>query len=70
MRKVTMYQGGTRRKSFFKRVGRPRRKWHTVPIKHTIKQLIKKQVFLPNWNLHTTDPELDNTIVLYKQPLT
>ena len=58
-----MYQDGTRRKSLFKRVGRQRTKWHTVQRKHTIKQLIKKQVILPSWNLHMRDPKLDNIIV-------
>ena len=62
-KKVTMYQDGTRRKSLFKRVGRPRTKWHTVTRKHTIKQLIEKRVILPNWNFHMRDPELDNIII-------
>ena len=63
MKKVTMYQDGTRRKTFFKRVGRPRTKWHTVTRKHTIKQLIEKHVIFPNWNFHIRDPELDNIVI-------
>ena len=63
MKKVTMYQDGTRRKSIFKRVGRPRTKLHTVIRKHTIKQLMDKHVILPNWNLHMKDPELDGIII-------
>ena len=63
MNKVTMYQDGTRIISFFKRVGRPRTKWHTVTRKHTIKQLMDKNVILPNWDTHTKDPELDHIII-------
>ena len=63
MKKVTMYQDGTRRKSVFKRVGRPGTKWHTVTRKHTIKQLVDKNVILPNWNTHMKDPELDHIII-------
>ena len=63
MKKVTMYQDGTRRKPLFKRVGRPRTKWHIVTRKHTIKQLIEKRAILPNWNVHMRDPELDNIII-------
>ena len=63
MKKISMYQDGTRRKSFSKRVGRPRTKWHTVTRKCTIKQLIGKHVILPNWNLHMKDPELDSIII-------
>ena len=63
MKKVTMYQDGTRRKSLFKRVGRPRTKWHTVTRKHTIKQLMDKNVILPNWDIHMKDPELDHIII-------
>ena len=64
MKKVTMYQDGTRRKSVFKRVGRPGTKWHTVTRKHTIKQLVDKNVVLPNWNTHMKDPELDHIIII------
>ena len=60
MKKVTMYQEGTRRKSLVKRGGRT--KWHTVARKHTIKQLINKRVILPNWDIHMKDPELDHMI--------
>ena len=60
MKKVTMYQGGTRRKSLLERVGRPRTKWHTVTRKHAIKQLMEKRAILPNWNFHMREPELDN----------
>ena len=63
MKKVTMYQDGTRRRALFKRVGRPRTKWHTVTRKHTIKQLIEKHVILPNWNFRMRDPELDNITI-------
>ena len=63
MKRVTMFQDGTRRKALFRRVGRPRTKWHTVTRKHTIKRLIKKQVILTSWNLHMRDPELDKIIV-------
>ena len=63
MKKVTMYQDGNRRKSLFKRVGRPRTKWHTVTGKHTIKQFINKNAILPNWNTHMKDPELDHIII-------
>ena len=47
-----MYQDGTRRKSLFKRVGRPRTTWHTVTRKHTIKQLVDKNTIPPNWDIH------------------
>ena len=63
MNEVTMYQDGTRRKSLFKRVGRPRTKWHTVARKHTIKQLMDKNVIPPYWNIHMKDPELDHIII-------
>ena len=43
MKKVTMYQDRTRRKSPVQRVGRPRTKWHTVTRKHTTKQLMDKK---------------------------
>ena len=63
MKNVTMYQDRTRRKSLFKRVGRPRAKWHTVTRKHTIKQLVDKNAILPNWDIHMKDPELDHIII-------
>ena len=63
MKKVSMCQDGTRRKSLFKRVGRPRTKWHAVTRKHTIKQLIENHVIFPNWNFHMRDPKLDNIII-------
>ena len=43
MTKVTMYQDGNRRKSLFKRVGKPRTKWHTVTGKTQIKELIENE---------------------------
>ena len=60
MKNVTMYQNGTRRKSLFKRIGRPRTKWHTVTRKHAIKQLVDKNVIPPNWDTHMKNPELDH----------
>ena len=58
-----MYQDGTRRKTLFRRTGRPRSKWHTVTRKHTIKHLIDKNVILRLWQNHIRDNEFDHLIV-------
>ena len=63
MNKVSMYQDGTRRKTPFKRTGRPRSKWHTVTRKHTIKHLIDKSAILRFWQNHIRDNEFDHLIV-------
>ena len=54
---------GPEENRFFKRVGRPRTTWHTVTRKHTIKQLMDKNVILPNLNIHMKCPELDHIII-------
>ena len=63
MKKDSMYQDGTRRKTLFRRTGRPRSKWHTVSRKHTVKHLIDKNVILRFWQNRIRDIELDHLIV-------
>ena len=63
MTKVSMYQDGTRRKTLFRRTGRPRSKWHTVTRKNTVKHLIYKNVILRFWQNHIRDNGFDHLIV-------
>ena len=49
MKKVSMYQDGTRRTTLFRRTGRPRCKWHTVTRKRTVKHVTDENAILRFW---------------------
>jgi len=62
MKQATMNEEGKRKAAAFRRVGRPRNKWHPITRKHVITRLMKDNIIPNSWRWYMRDEELDQII--------